>query len=165
MKKILIIIAVCLIFCIGYQIGSLDRKVVPFMHTDTIYTVDTIRYYVPKPIQTKLVKCDTIILPVVECTTDTANASVCANMGANQGDSVAVEIPITQKVYEDSLYKAYISGFRPSLDSIQIYKQTREITVVKKNKKLNYGFFGGVGYDLINNQPALTVGFGINYNL
>ena len=36
-------------------------------------------------------------------------------------DTTFVEVPITQKYYhEDSLYDAWVSGFLPQLDSIQV---------------------------------------------
>ena len=52
------------------------------------------------------------------------------------------EVPITQKVYEDSSYTAYVSGFHANLDSITIrnkiitntVRETITKTVTKKRK-------------------------------
>ena len=35
-------------------------------------------------------------------------------------DSIDVPVPIVQKRYEDSLYTAWVSGFEPALDSIDL---------------------------------------------
>ena len=50
-----------------------------------------------------------------------------------QHDSVLVDVPIERKVYEeDSLYRAVVSGWHTSLDSLMIYQTTKEITITKR---------------------------------
>lgn len=50
----------------------------------------------------------------------------------SQGDSSLVNIPIERKVYaEDSLYRAVVSGFHPSLDSLIVWPKTTTITITK----------------------------------
>ena len=49
-----------------------------------------------------------------------------------QEDSVEVKIPITQKVYEDSTYKAVVRGYNPELVSLDIYNRTLYYPVVEK---------------------------------
>ena len=45
-------------------------------------------------------------------------------------DSAFVDVPIERKVYqEDSVYRAVVSGYRPSLDSLLIFSKTTTITV------------------------------------
>ena len=45
-------------------------------------------------------------------------------------DTVLVDVPIESKVYaEDSLYRAVVSGWRPSLDSLTIYPTETIITI------------------------------------
>lgn len=85
-----------------------------------------------------------------------------------KGDSVL--IPITQKVYEDSLYTAYVSGYRPCLDSITVRErittqyvyETR--TRVKKNR-IGVGLVGGYGYGFKSKEFEPFVGVGINVNI
>ena len=49
-----------------------------------------------------------------------------------QGDSSLVNVPIERKVYEeDSLYRAVVSGFHPSLDSLIVWPKTTTITITK----------------------------------
>ena len=87
------------------------------------------------------------------------------------GDTVQVvaEIPITQKEYsDDSTYTAWVSGYKPNLDSIDIYKKTVYIdhTITKtKKQKFVIGPQVGVGYDVKNRNFAPTVGVGVTYNL
>lgn len=74
-----------------------------------------------------------------------------------------VVIPITQKVYEDSTYKAWVSGYMPSLDRLEIYRPT--ITITKYNKKrFTFGPQFGAGVDVITGRFALYAGFGGSYN-
>lgn len=87
------------------------------------------------------------------------------------GDTVHIiaEIPITQKEYgDDSTYTAWVSGYKPSLDSIDIYKKTIYIdkTITKtKKQKFVVGPHVGIGYDVKNNNFAPTIGIGVTYNL
>ena len=58
-----------------------------------------------------------------------------------QHDTVTVDVPIERKVYaEDSLYRVVISGWRPNLDSLTIYKTTNEITITKTIPPKKWGF-------------------------
>ena len=87
------------------------------------------------------------------------------------GDTVKIlaEIPVTQKEYsDDSTYTAWVSGYKPNLDSIDIYKKTVYIdhTITKtKRQKFVVGPQVGVGYDVKNKNFAPTIGVGITYNL
>ena len=87
------------------------------------------------------------------------------------GDTVNVvaEIPVTQKEYsDDSTYRAWVSGYEPKLDSIDIYRKTIYIDhTITKTKKQRFviGPHVGVGYDIKNNAFSPTVGVGVTYNL
>ena len=91
----------------------------------------------------------------------------------NIPDSVSVKIPITQKIYEDSLYRAYVSGYRPSLDSL-IFFPRHDITTVTsgyaypRSRQKRWGIGIHVGYGMtMSNTPQFSpyVGIGISYNL
>ncbi len=91
----------------------------------------------------------------------------------NIPDSAEVEIPITQKVYENSLYRAYVSGYRPNLDSLIIFPQHDITTVTNgytypKSRQKRWGIGIHVGYGMtMSRTPQFTpyIGFGISYNL
>jgi len=38
-----------------------------------------------------------------------------------------VQLPRTRKVYQDSTYRAVISGYEPNLDTISVYRKTQYI--------------------------------------
>lgn len=83
-------------------------------------------------------------------------------------DSVNVVLPITQKIYEEDTYTAFVSGYNPSLDSL-IFKMPREVVTIKecsKPKRWSVGVQVGYGVTLKGEpQFAPYVGVGVSYNL
>ena len=81
------------------------------------------------------------------------------------GDTVVYR---EQAYYEDSLYRAWVSGYRPRLDSLQIFQRTvyqtvtNDIyhTVVPKKKRWGLGLQAGYGY-----PTGWYVGAGVTFNL
>ena len=94
-------------------------------------------------------------------------------------DGSEIALQWAKKTYADTLtsqgdtvsYKAYLSGIKPTLDSIQfktnhrIVTNTNTLTVqVEKAKKkrlgdyVYYGFGVSAGYDPFNQRPAIIVG-------
>lgn len=84
-------------------------------------------------------------------------------------DSIEVPIPIIQKRYEDSLYTAWVSGFEPKLDSIDLrlptITETLTKTVVKPSPLITFGVQVGGGYGVFNRKPDVYVGIGGQINL
>ena len=85
-------------------------------------------------------------------------------------DSIQVPIPIEQKRYEDSLYTAWVSGFRPALDSIRLHQPeivtTITETIVKKAPRLSVGLSVGPGVSIDkDHHMGIYVGFTANYRL
>ena len=85
-------------------------------------------------------------------------------------DSIEVPIPIEQKRYDDSLYTAWVSGFRPALDSIRLHQPeiitTITETIVKKAPRLSVGLSVGPGISITGTPKAgIFVGFTANYRL
>ena len=85
-------------------------------------------------------------------------------------DSLEIPIPIEQKRYEDSLYTAWVSGFRPALDSIRLHQPeivtTITETIVKKAPRLSVGLSVGPGVSITGTpQVGIFVGFTANYRL
>mgnify|MGYP005931201877 CR=1 FL=1 len=82
------------------------------------------------------------------------------------GDTV---VQREQAYYEDSLYRAWVSGYRPRLDSIEIYPRTVYQTVtndiyhtikIKDRHRWGLGLQVGYGY-----PGGFYVGAGVSYNL
>lgn len=135
------------------------------LHRDTIRTVcvDTVKCFTPVPKDSAVVRYITVKLPVVTAERDTSFAPDI--YVGSKTDSADVVIPISQKVYEDSLYTAYVSGYNPSLDSIAI-RAAREVVTVKefrKPKRWSIGVFAGYGITPKGFQPC--IGVGISYTL
>ena len=86
-------------------------------------------------------------------------------------DTVLVHLPIEQRQYSDPRYTAWVSGYRPQLDSIQIYQQTqyitKEVKVATKPKRWGIGLQAGYGVSLHNGQlfPAPYIGVGLSYSI
>ena len=78
-------------------------------------------------------------------------------------DTVPVLVPIVQKVYADSTYTAWVSGYRARLDSIAVYRQTQTITVRQKPRRWSIGL--QAGYGLTPQGPQPYVGVGVTYRL
>lgn len=74
-------------------------------------------------------------------------------------DTVMVRLPIESKHYEGENYEAWVSGYEPSLDSINIYNRT----IVQKPKRWSIGVQGGVGITPKGVQPY--VGVGVSFRL
>lgn len=85
-------------------------------------------------------------------------------------DSIEVPIPIEQKRYDDSLYTAWVSGFRPALDSIRLHQPeiitTITETIVKKAPRLSIGLSVGPGVSIDkDHHMGIYVGFTAQYRL
>lgn len=84
-------------------------------------------------------------------------------------DSIEVPIPIVQKRYDDSLYTAWVSGFRPNLDSLRLHlpeiTTTITKTITKPAPRLSVGIQAGAGFGIINRQADIYVGIGAQYNI
>ena len=123
--------------------------------TDTIYK----EIKVDRPIvrESTIVKYEVVRLPI-------ANDTICVSDTIK--DSVFVEVPIEQKVYSDSNYTAWVSGYRPRLDSISITHTEVSFhnRLVNNNgsKRLYLGIQVGYGITPRGMQPYL--GFGVSYN-
>jgi hypothetical protein len=89
-----------------------------------------------------------------------------------QTDTVYIKLPIEQKKYSGKDYEAWVSGSRPSLDSIRIFK-TSDYTVStiqpwsnQRKRKWGIGLQAGYGIRLAE-TPQLTpyIGVGVSYNI
>ena len=84
-------------------------------------------------------------------------------------DSIEVPVPIWQKRYEDSLYTAWVSGYRPALDSIRLHLPEVQTTITKyvqtPAKRLAIGPSIGLGYGIVTQKPDIWVGVTATWNL
>lgn len=148
-----IVVGICIISLIS-SAGDGHRSVIHETVVDTV--IDTVEY--PKPVlrDSVVVRYETRLLPTVPASgNDTA-----------VHDSVEVVIPITQKIYEDSTYKAFVSGYDVTLDSISVYRKTvtiRERELITKHSRVGWGIVCGAGYGRQGFSPY--IGVGVYYRL
>lgn len=94
-----------------------------YVKGDTIRVRDTIVDIVLMPVKETLKRTDTVYLPIIVDTTTDRTV---------EGDSVPVLIPITSKEYKTDDYRAVVSGYKPSLDSMEVYREKEIITLKPK---------------------------------
>ena len=84
-------------------------------------------------------------------------------------DSIEVPVPIYQKRYDDSLYTAWVSGYEPALDSIDLHlptiTETVTQTIVEPLPLITFGIQAGGGVGIFSRQPDVYIGFGGQINL
>lgn len=166
---VLLVLLAASLFLNVYQFASKEKEVT----CDTVRTtfVDTIPFHKPVPKDSFVITYVTKILPVApqEDSREPSADSVQSVDGIVQ-DSAKVEIPITQKVYRDSLYTAYVSGYESSLDSLTLHiphsVTTITNTIQSKRSRWSIGLQVGYGVSLSPApQYAPYIGVGVQYSL
>ena len=160
MKQAFGIILALLLISIGvnvWQWRSQPEASVVVEH-DTIWKDTVIREPMPaETIQTGRVVYIKVAVPQPQTQHDTIR------------DSIEVSVPIIQKRYDDSLYTAWVSGFEPSLDSIDLrlptITETITKTIVKRSPLFSIGIQTGAGFGIISRQPDIYIGVGAQLNL
>lgn len=155
-NKLLIYIIIILILSNLFFIFKLDnisnRKIntVEIVKVDSFIKKDTLYY--PKPYPKIVRVVDTMYI----------------DKDSIQQDGNSILLPRESKTYEDSTYRAVVSGFHPKLEEITIFpktytiEKTKTVTVTKKDH-WNYGIGVGVGYGLFNRKFDIYAGFTVGY--
>lgn len=130
---------------VGYRMGR--GNAIPFEVHDTITTIDTITIDKPFPVYREVVEMDTFQL------LDTIRIN----------DTIYTLLPRERKVYEDSLFRAVISGVRPSLDSMKVFTKTKVITLSQEAKVPKFGLGAQLGITF-NGKAQPYIGIGVQYN-
>ena len=133
-------------------------NVVDTIFSDTI--VDTVRIY-PTVQDSVIVNYVTQVLPIKK---DTTIYNV-TRIDTLVKDSAEVVIKITQKHYSDSTYEAWVSGFRPNLDSIRLYIPTISNTLYIKDKPKRFSIGVTAGYGVTRHGMSPYIGVGVTYSL
>ena len=157
-KKILVAaLLAALLLLSGYLLGRRTARTPEpecIVQVDTLRIKDTVLIDKPVPVEVRVV--DTVLVAV----TDTLRLS----------DTVYLRIPRETKQYEDSLFRAQVSGYRPSLDWIEVYPQTVYLTKVVKTqdvRRWGIGLQAGYGAYAAGGQVRLApyLGVGISYDI
>ena len=174
-------------FCLGAFLANhcYHFRGVTKMIADTVVVRDTVRGVMPTEKDSKVV--GTVALPLVpsplregrnyaKLTDDggkTGTTETTATGGEEVGkigsnDTVWATVPRTQKRYENSTYTAWVSGYEPRLDSIEVYRQTVFMTKTEtatSRKRLSLGLAGGIGYGVLTRKPDVWLGVGVTWRL
>lgn len=119
---------------------------------DTLVTHDT--FVTKKPVYLTRKVVDTVYFPA-----DTVRVR----------DTLYIPLPIEQRVYGDTRFRAVVSGISPSLDTISIYQSTTIINRVRETHlrpRWSIGLQAGVGLTIDGGIRATPYfGAGVQYNL
>jgi opacity protein-like surface antigen len=152
---LVIVIDIILLIAMGFAMRSCFKneqktsaEQVTATAADTVYihTVDTITITEPHFTACTFLRTDTVQL--ISTTTDT----------------VRVQLPIKQLTYQDSTYTAWISGYEPRLDSIEVYQRMNTTTITntiyKPPKRWSVNASAGLAITPKGVQPYIGVGVG-----
>ena len=140
--------------------------------SDTITLHDTVKELLPivrdsVVIRREVARLKVVVPQISNASYDTINNIAYVKDSSIQAkrDSVSVEVPILQKMYEGKGYKAYISGYHARLDSIKLYRDTKIITntIMPKTKRWGVSLQAGYGYNGREFKPY--IGIGVSYNI
>ena len=73
-------------------------------------------------------------------------------------EPIYVPVPITQKEYKTDDYKLSISGYKPNLDYIEVYRRTEYITKTISPRRWGIGAIAGYGIGKNGLSPYVGIG-------
>lgn len=137
---------------IGYEVGWSEGFAAGYAEphpADTSTTIDTSHYDKPEPVEVHPAKPSGNGREKLLLGTIAQLQARLDSLAAAKPDTTFVEIPVQmeEKVYEDSTYRAQVSGWHPSLDWIEVFARTQTITstIVKEAPRWSLGVTAGPG--------------------
>lgn len=144
--KIVLIILLTAVICsvIGYGYGRRETwDSTPV--ADTVRIRDTVRDSITYPVIETVVQEIPELFPVyITLTGDTIH------------EPVYIPVLITQKEYQTENYRAWVSGYKPSLDSVWVYPE--KIIIREKPRRWGIGVIAGYGIGRDGLSPYVGVG-------
>lgn len=145
-----------------YRLQDIEKA-----QADTLVVRDTVYYSTPQASDSIVVRYETVRVPIYErVKSDTVRVSDTVTCYVPRTDSVTFRLPIMQRIYRDSLYTAWVSGYEPRLDSIALYTRTQYCFKARDKPAKRWGVGLGVGVGITpahGIQPY--IGIGLHYNL
>ena len=139
---LVILLSVALFFSWLHPKGKQDTDLV----IDTVTLIDTVRDTVPEPVLVRFDHWDTLYFPLL--------------VDSGSIDTIPFTIPIEKKEYRTEEYHAIISGYKPELELMEVFRKTQTITLKPKSKRWGLGLQAGYGVPY-----GWYVGVGISYNI
>ena len=157
LRNILIaVVALGLGILAGWLIrGAMPAQTQTIVRTDTLTVRDTV--FEPVPVPVEVVRTDEILVPI----RDTVAIR----------DTVYMALEIEQKHYRADDYEAWVSGFRPRLDSIMVFPVTQYVTKTVTTstgpKRWGIGVQAGYGAAIVGGQVGLSpyIGIGVQWSV
>ncbi len=143
---IIVDLALCLLcFLAGRHTNRAGGELVG--KNDTLILYDTIRYSIPYPVYETVIQTVPEMFPIyITLEGDTVR------------EPIFVPIRITQKEYLTDDYHAWVSGYNPSLDSIDIFRKTMSITKRQSSRRWGIGITAGYGIGRNGLSPYVGIG-------
>lgn len=163
-KNILILVLLLIALALGFILGRGGKggeRVKERIKTEVVTMYDTIKNVAPDPVHDTIIKWQVARVPIDHFREVTKMIK--------DADSVNVTLPISQRVYRDSNYTAWVSGYQPKLDSIHTYNKmiyttrTIERTVTKPPNRWGIGISAGYGYGINSKLFEPYIGVGVTY--
>lgn len=147
----------------GYKSGYKDGLAAIESKTDTIWRTDT--HYVDKPVPYYVKPSGVEMYPIG---TLAELQSQIDSLLAVEPDTTFIEIPVPMetKTYKDSTYSAQVTGFKATLDWIEVYPKTAYITNTIVERR-HWGASVTAGPAVVYNgkwYAGLGAAIGLSYN-
>ncbi|MBE9487863.1 MAG: hypothetical protein IMY73_01650 [Bacteroidetes bacterium] len=112
-----------------------------------------------------IVKTDTIKQLDVRYTTKYLDRVVVDTLRSVDSVYVRVEVPISRYIFEDSLYRAEVSGYGVELNSIELYNSKTVESRIFIKKRSPFSLSLSAGYGISDKGLSPYLGVGVSYNL
>jgi len=170
MKKILtyiialtvgVVVGIGIVLMLNLKTGLLSGQSIIQSDTTAVTIYDTLQVVMPEFVTSQPVSLEVYPIaqvPVLLFYSDTITKPYFVN-----NDLV---IPITQKYYKDPRYEAWVSGYNPRLDSMNVFSLVTVKTVtntVKKSYKNEFYVNADFRYFHFAPDPVLTFGASLEY--
>lgn len=177
LKEHLVEAVVCLLYGVIFWFAAIgiENQLSPKQgetksDTTKVTIIDTIPYYKPVAKDSMVVRYERVKLANSDDKPCYASLSLTKPVDSvgRVADSVTVELPITQKRYGDSTYTAWVSGYRPALDSIYVYPRHETVTITNtiRQKPRRWGLGVSAGYGYAPGKGMVPwLGVGVSYTL
>ena len=179
---VVLLLGAALIMAIGYGLwehGTVKRLREQIAKSETIRVTevrtDTIPDTIPKIAEEKQVGTIKVPVPMYNKQNPSCKEEESQEVAVVTPTEIdTIELPRMQRTYKDSTYTAWVSGYDPQLDSIEVYqktiKETVTITIPTKKKRtfwqrFNIGVQAGYGLGIDDKKAHPYVGCGIGFNL
>ena len=184
-KKVLFFVffflVLALIFAIGdamWERGTVRELRWQLEHRDTAKVTevrtDTIPDTIPKIAEEKQVGTIKVPIPMYNKQNPSCKEEESQEVAVVTPTEIdTIELPRMQRTYKDSTYTAWVSGYDPRLDSINVYRKTIKemvtISVPTKKKRtfwqrFNIGIQAGYGLGLDDKKAHPYLGGGVGFS-